>query len=286
MSTRKDAEYLYSELCKLRNMTEAYDDWRVYREKVSQYILNNTEHGASIAIVGAGRCNDIDLSLFSKHFSKITLIDIDEKAMHDAINKYDISSMCKTEIVVRDFVGIQDEDYIEYASIMCKDMKKNKQFFSPWVTGPKMIAKLEEVYAKLREYELDLGERNYDYVVALGVHSQLNGMFEWMWTSMIEGLGKTDSKVASRVSQETEYIVNKFDAAIYKMAKKRLFIGCEREIIGKIGAIEGARIGLDNIEKYEEAGIIQLDSWLDTIWPFDVKQGLQYKMAIGNIVIL
>jgi len=32
------------------------------------------------------------------------------------------------------------------------------------------------------------------------------------------------------------------------MARRRLFIGCEREIIGRIEAIEGANIGLANIK--------------------------------------
>ena len=232
MSILKEATELYNGLRKLQNMTEAFENWKVYREKVSQYILQNTQQGTTIAIVGAGRCNDIDLTLFSKHFSEMSLIDIDDMGMRDAIKKYDIDATCKVDIVVRDFVGIQDKDYIEFANIMCKDMKKYKSFFSPMVTGPKMIEKLNEVYSKISEYELDLGEKNYDYVVVLGVHSQLNSMFEWMWRSMISALGKNDFTVRERVSQENLNIINKFDATVYKMARRGLFIGCEREIIG------------------------------------------------------
>lgn len=286
MGVLKNGKEMYQGLCKLRNMEEAYEEWQRYRKEVTQYILQNTESGKTVAILGAGRCNDIDLADFANHFSEISLIDIDEEAMKDALKKYNLVFKENINIIVQDFVGISEDDYIEYANIMYKDIKKMLSFFSPMVTAPKMIKKLDSVYSNLKSFELNLGNKKYDYVVVLGVHSQLNTTFEWMWRMMLERHNKFDNTVARRISKETDYIVNKFDNAIHKTAKKKIFVGCERGIVGMTRGIEGADNELKSIEKFENEGVVKLIDWFDTIWPFDTRQKLQYNMAICQLEML
>ena len=66
---------LYDELLQFQILPHARNDWAEYRTAVTAYLLQHTEPQSSVAVFGAGRCNDIDLREFRKHFSSVTLID-------------------------------------------------------------------------------------------------------------------------------------------------------------------------------------------------------------------
>ena len=67
-------------------------------------------------ILGAGACNDFDLSLLVKHFSKITLLDYDENSMRQAIRKYALSDRERGKIEIRktSLNGIGEEEYASF----------------------------------------------------------------------------------------------------------------------------------------------------------------------------
>ncbi len=89
-------------------MPNAYNDWSKYREQVTKLIIKDVNkdivgyesvktgvvtttmkpvyrEDMSIAILGAGACNDFDLLELSQHFDRITLIDVDMESMQKAI---------------------------------------------------------------------------------------------------------------------------------------------------------------------------------------------------------
>lgn len=63
----------------------AWEAWRGYRGQVTDYILENSQRGTSLAVFGAGRLNDLSLPQLLEHFSKVTLFDLDEAAMWEAV---------------------------------------------------------------------------------------------------------------------------------------------------------------------------------------------------------
>lgn len=73
-----------------RSGTDTFDAWKDYRKAVTEFIIENSEKGSSAAILGAGRCNDMDLSRLSAHFSGITLIDRDTDAMREALGRFEM----------------------------------------------------------------------------------------------------------------------------------------------------------------------------------------------------
>lgn len=77
---------LYDQLLALQQIPNAYDEWAEYRAELTAFIIAHTDHDASALIVGAGACNDFDLSKLAGHFSQITLPDRNETSMHAGIN--------------------------------------------------------------------------------------------------------------------------------------------------------------------------------------------------------
>ena len=88
--------------------------------------------------------------------------------------------------MVKDFLGLSKEDYLEYLNVATKDLKKARAFFSPMTTAPKMIRVLDKLYEKVRTYNIGIDENLFDYSIVLGVHSQLNVMPEYLWNKFLE----------------------------------------------------------------------------------------------------
>ena len=83
---------LYEDLLQKQFLPHAYEDWTDYRNAISNYLIASTAADSSLAIFGAGGCNDWDLSLLAGHFSSITLIDNNLPAMKQALKRYHLES--------------------------------------------------------------------------------------------------------------------------------------------------------------------------------------------------
>ena len=81
--------HLYDQLRQQQIIPDAYDRWRAYRQTVTLWLMDQLPEGATVAIVGAGRCNDLNLYLLANHCQTITLIDQDSGAMEAAVSHYD-----------------------------------------------------------------------------------------------------------------------------------------------------------------------------------------------------
>lgn len=72
-------------------MPSTYDDWTLYanhREHLTDAILRSAaRQGARLCLLGAGECNDVDLSKLSTQFSEIHLVDIDAGALGRAVSR-------------------------------------------------------------------------------------------------------------------------------------------------------------------------------------------------------
>ena len=60
----------------------AWEDWADYRRKLTNLILRTEPE--SIMIIGAGRCNDIDLGSVTARVDRAVLLDMDKEAIQDA----------------------------------------------------------------------------------------------------------------------------------------------------------------------------------------------------------
>ena len=106
---------IYDELLKLQKIPDAYTNWQEYRERLTDYIISTLEPESTLAVFGAGNCNDINLKRLQQHFSQIVLYDRDITTLYEALDTYHIT--LKENIVLKetDFLGITPEEYREYA---------------------------------------------------------------------------------------------------------------------------------------------------------------------------
>ena len=70
-------------------MSDIGDDWSLYaahRERLTSALLEcATPDGGRLCILGAGKCNDVDLERLAERFSEIHLVDIDAPALASAV---------------------------------------------------------------------------------------------------------------------------------------------------------------------------------------------------------
>lgn len=276
-------EELYHKLNNMLNLPNAYEEWEDYRNKVTNYIIEHSEKGRSIAILGAGRCNDIDLKAFKEHFSFITLFDRDEVAMKEALVRYGLENDPDVDIQVCDFVGISDNDYSSYADLMITEMNKKGKETDLDVVAPLMLEKLDQIFEKTRSHESNIGIQQYDYAVALGLHSQLLNMLVWIWAVGLSNIGKTERSVEDKIKKEDLYQVKKLNDDINMLVRKGFFIGCEMSRIGMKGGVEGALQAMADINKRNEKHLLKILNAATLMWPLNKKENISYQMCLLSV---
>jgi hypothetical protein len=69
----------------------AADDWKLYsthRERLTEILSSSASvAGGKLCLLGAGRCNDVDLARLAETFAEIHLVDVDAKALEEAVSR-------------------------------------------------------------------------------------------------------------------------------------------------------------------------------------------------------
>lgn len=305
---------LYAALRRSQLLPNAWEDWRAYREQVTDYIIENSRPGTTLAVFGAGRCNDLDLARLSGHFSKIELLDADEAAMREAAER------CRKEAAMReaaerrrkgaairihpvDFVGISKEAYLSFENRLLAFETGGADKFSAQYARALEDA-LSELYKKSRLHTAGLPEKSFDYTAALGVHSQLGNVPAWLveaaWEERSGNGGifkeperwKLKEHLLEQIRQESARLAVQFNELILSVTRRKAFIGCElsRAVRGQGGdnswyaapdsAVDGAWQAVQDIERRAGQGSLRFKNYLDIIWPFAPRQGVAYRMAV------
>lgn len=293
------------------HLPHAFEEWKEYRDALTDYIIGATEPGSSVLILGAGYCDDIDIKKLRGHFSSIALCDRNEEAMYKAVKRYseperrerddefagsneewsrdkveESAPAAPVEVLKKDFVGIPDEEYIRFLTIAIDAYRESPCNFDIDRTVAESLERLEKIYASTADYNPGFGIRAYDYVVAVGVHSQLNNTFAGLWEGYLSSVGAHDERVAEAVRSHTEEIIACFDNAMLIAARKKVIVGIERGVSGTESAVDGAYQEFQHIKTLKAQKSINVLEWADMTWPFDVRRGLEYKMAVFNLDVL
>lgn len=82
-----------------RRSRDEWDHFAFHRHALTRAILNRASPSAtSLCLLGAGNCNDVDLELLATRFSRIHLVDLDEKALLFAKNRQSSSTRQKLRL--------------------------------------------------------------------------------------------------------------------------------------------------------------------------------------------
>lgn len=208
MTDADRAREIYGRFQERSSRDDEYNEWTGYRAELTEFIVSSISAGGTLLILGAGKCNDLNLKKLSDHCGSITLSDYRPETAEEAFSRYDLSPSEKIRFLESDYVGIPDEAYLEYTEQLIGIMRKlagaadkelhinpadHEQAAGPAQTAPnetqttleqivgpelsRLQEILERIYKNNTSYRIDLGEELYDNAVIAGVHSQLNNFF-------------------------------------------------------------------------------------------------------------
>lgn len=274
---------IYDQLRNLQVINNAYNEWENYRYELTEVIIRYAQDNKSIAIFGAGRCNDIDLKRLSACFNEVILFDKDQEAMKEALYQQKVGTMPNIKMKVTDFVGIDDVDYRVYVDILISEIRKKGMGTSCHTLAEVALNQLEVLYTKAMDTPIHFGTQAYDCAVVVGVHSQLISMLEWIWSIMLQMIKQEETSVRNKIIEMNEAFVVRFNNAVIEGTRNKIIMGCEEARVGKEGTVQGAVQALYDLKRRHAKGEINICEAMKITWPFHRSQGIEYRIFLQII---
>lgn len=274
---------IYDQLRNLQVINNAYNEWQNYRNELTEVIIRYAQDNKSIAIFGAGRCNDIDLKRLSAYFNEVILFDKDQEAMKEGLYQQKVETTPNIKMQVTDFVGIDEVDYRVYADTLISEIRKKGMRTSCHELAEVALDQLEALYIKAMDIPIHFGTRAYDCAVVVGVHSQLISMLEWIWSIMLQTIKQEEASVRNKIIEMNDAFVTRFNNAVIEGARNKIIIGCEEARLGKEGSVQGAVQALYDLKRRHAKGEINICEAMCIEWPFHRSQGIEYKVSLQII---
>ncbi|MGN0341744.1 MAG: hypothetical protein ACI4DO_03030 [Roseburia sp.] len=269
---------IYEKLQALQHIETAYEDWSDYRDAMTSYVLTHTGADSTLAIFGAGACNDLDLALLASHFKRITLIDSDAKSMDDAKARYGLTDYPHLQCSVCDLTGISARRYEEFSDLLLDQIKIFGTSIDMELLSDCAISYLHDVYDHLPAQPVVFAADSFHYSVSFGLHSQLNNMFAWIWDAVTASLPQGNTSVHSYLASQTPAIVKKVNDTIFHCTEKAAFFANERMNTASETPIAGAYdCILDVKNRYPHCTAAVVD------WPFAPARGITYQMLLQTV---
>ena len=315
------ARQIYERFLQRSSRDDEFNDWAGYRAELTDYIIRKTAPGSSLLILGAGKCNDLDLQKLAEHCGSITLSDYRPETAEEAFRQYGLEPLeqlgsvesseqlesaqlesaarpARLRFACADYVGITDEDYIEYTAKLLGIMQKLVDMTGSSleeIAGPQLIElrqTLEQIYERNAAYRIDLGGETYDYAVVAGVHSQLNNSFRGLFQYVkkdVEDAGaevlfaeELNTFVFQTTREHTGDLVDRFNEAVFAAVRKGIIYGFEKSIIYNVKGLCSPMIGTVDGARQAGEAIAELpteDPW-GCLWPLSRRRGIKFEMAI------
>lgn len=127
---------------------DAFKRWHSYRKSICDYITSTTLKNQSVLLIGAGNCNDLDLSIFES--SNLTILDIDLEAVQNGLNKQEFKG--EYQLIEADLTGLQNTSFLDDYKQANERLKVLDQYRMHTYTGL---------------------EKSYDIIIILPIYTQL-----------------------------------------------------------------------------------------------------------------
>ena len=275
---------VYKQLQEKFILPNAREDWSEYRTSLTKLV--NAQAGEHVLVIGAGRCNDIELS--DLHFDRITLMDVDEAAMREAVEELSPEFRDRVSVRCASVTGIEEADVMAF----CDRVLNRVRSLGTGFTAARLAGCMHEELDRLEDRLSGLANRletllpvdTYDVIVMNGVCSQLFSMLLFFIRSVAasvagaisteqsnvsaEGIVETAEKRLSEMNASVIPIVNR---AIIRAARKTAIFGNEDP---EDGHVEGAYHCISDVrENYspEEQTLF---------WTFHKARNVIYRMTI------
>lgn len=304
---------LYEELKQSFCVPDAWNKWSAYRNTLTNYLIRFVEEEAvplrvlsgmyqdvvlpTLAVVGAGECNDLDIEKLLPYFSKIVLMDRDETALDRAMKKIDNPRKGIVEKQVLSFTGISEPEMRNFTQALQEYLKVVQGSITTESFSSYAMEYVKAQYERKRRIELP--QQTYDYVWCFGVHSQLQGLYGYIYQVFMRYLqefhlqGEMDEEDAfyELLRDENRKMIPRMNDWLMKITKKCCVIGNEWDLIDNpkqeyllceypSHAIEGAYQSICDIR----ARGLEVEEKM-ILWPFHKDKHIYYEVLIQQIEI-
>lgn len=262
----------------------AFESWAVYREEVTDLILETALTG-SIALFGIGPANDIDLRRLSERFERITLIDLDRESMERGLARYGLQHCPKVELWDTSLSGVTMEDVAAFFETLYNQVVQSGQTLTEAAFMEMSLAALERIRHKVvssREaLRAVLPANHYDMVVSVGLHSQFWSILSYSWLTLA---GNVEAQILGHAMNHDSFFeaLRAIDDAFIPLLNEVLLSMGDRAIIAveedEAHPVEGAFQSMQDIrQRCPEV----LEKRLH--WPFRPEEGKSYEMLFQII---
>ena len=324
---------------------DAFSLWEEYRERLTGCVLDEgravpgqrlpegqspaadadqcpagrADHGPaadadrSLAVLGAGAMNDLDLKRLAARFRTVVLIDSDLSSLEEGLRRYGLEGTGEIRLLRGSLTGITEADAEEFFCALYTRSVWSAR--AGRLTPERFLADSLELLSGLEQRLFRTGEAfqallppgGFDRVVCAGLHSQLFSLLTLSWQVLAGSLSEQVFRgpvpaepVLQRVKAWNGALIPLLDRAVLRAARRRALFGFEYDPAAPVeGAFQGLRdvqglaAGLEpadslglSAEQELSAGQeppVRLSHLADLTWPFSPSRGRYYTMRILDL---
>lgn len=284
----------------------AFENWSFYRKSLTEIVLcveKNPEEGnqkgndpdnkrsGSIAILGAGPCNDIDLGRISRSFKSIDLFDVDGDGLGIAVRRYGLERTSGVDLKAVSLTGITEEATESFFNRLYMYLVENgrtvteEDFINRSISELRLLE--QKLYKSVNDFSEILPKGKYDLIVAAGLHSQLWSILSYSWhvlagnvsEQILGGRPIDPEPFHDHIKELDDAFVPVLNEAILESAKQRVVLASEYD---PQNPVEGAWQCIKDVrERYTSESIELRETTLR--WPFFPEQKKEYIMLVQDI---
>ena len=281
------------------SIPDAYTNWKNYRRELTDMILRSEEREGissendhkTLAILGAGPCNDLNLNRLAKHFSHIDLIDLDSESVRVGVRHQGQEHCHKIHIKEGTLTGVTKEMTERFFNRLYMYLVEKGRTLTEADFIRRSLEEFEILEKSIRKSPEDFGvilpEKSYDMVVAAGLHSQLWSILSYSWhilagnvsEQLLGGRPVDPDPFHDHLRDVDDTFIPLMNTAILQASKHRVLFSSEYD---PNNPSEGAWQCIKDVRKRYTGGEIELmESTLE--WPFFPEQRRKYTMLIQDI---
>ena len=262
----------------------AFESWAFYREEVTDLILGTASTG-SIALLGIGPANDIDLRRLSERFESITLIDLDREGMERGLVRYGLQHCPRVHLWSASLSGVTMEDVAAFFETLYDQVVRSSRALTESAFMEMSQAALEQIRRKVLTTRAMLQEKlpkeHYDMVVSAGLHSQFWSILSYSWLTLA---GNVEEQILGHAMNHDPFFeaLRSIDDVFIPMLNEVMLSMGDRAIIAaeedEAHPVEGAFQSMQDIRRrYPDVKEQRLH------WPFRPEEGKSYEMVFQII---
>lgn len=262
----------------------AFESWAFYREEVTDLILGTASTG-SIALLGIGPANDIDLRRLSERFESITLIDLDREGMERGLVRYGLQHCPRVHLWSASLSGVTMEDVAAFFETLYDQVVRSSRALTESAFMEMSQAALEQIRRKVLTTRAMLQEKlpkeHYDMVVSAGLHSQFWSILSYSWLTLA---GNVEEQILGHAMNHDPFFeaLRSIDDVFIPMLNEVMLSMGDRAIIAaeedEAHPVEGAFQSMQDIrQRYPDVQEKRLH------WPFRPEEGKSYEMLFQII---